>query len=45
MGPGFRRDDEIGKQENTMLEIDNLHVKLADEDRAIINGLSLSVKA
>jgi len=27
-----------------MLDIDNLHVKLADEDRAIINGLSLSVK-
>ena len=27
-----------------MLEIKNLHVKLADEDRAIINGLSLSVK-
>jgi Fe-S cluster assembly ATP-binding protein len=27
-----------------MLEINNLHVKLADEDRAIINGLSLSVK-
>ena len=28
-----------------MLEINNLHVKLADEDRAIINGLTLSVKA
>jgi Fe-S cluster assembly ATP-binding protein len=28
-----------------MLEIKNLHVKLADEDRVIINGLSLSVKA
>ena len=28
-----------------MLDINNLHVKLADEDRAIINGLSLSVKA
>ena len=28
-----------------MLEINNLHVKLADEDRTIINGLSLSVKA
>ncbi len=28
-----------------MLEIKNLHVKLADEDRAIINGLTLSVKA
>jgi len=27
-----------------MLAIENLHVKLADEDRAIINGLSLSVK-
>ncbi len=27
-----------------MLEIKNLHVKLADEDRAIVNGLSLSVK-
>ena len=29
----------------TMLEINNLHVKLADEDRTIINGLTLSVKA
>jgi Fe-S cluster assembly ATP-binding protein len=28
-----------------MLEIDNLHVKLAEEDRAIINGLTLAVKA
>ena len=28
-----------------MLEIKNLHVKLANEDRAIVNGLSLSVKA
>jgi Fe-S cluster assembly ATP-binding protein len=28
-----------------MLEINNLHVKLADEDRVIINGLNLSVKA
>ncbi len=28
-----------------MLEINNLHVKLANEDRAIINGLTLSVKA
>ena len=27
-----------------MLEINNLHVKLANEDRAIVNGLSLSVK-
>jgi Fe-S cluster assembly ATP-binding protein len=27
-----------------LLDINNLHVKLADEDRAIINGLSLSVK-
>ena len=27
-----------------MLEIDNLHVKLADEDRAIINGLTLKVE-
>jgi Fe-S cluster assembly ATP-binding protein len=27
-----------------MLEIKNLHVKLADEDRAIINGLTLTVK-
>jgi len=27
-----------------MLEIKNLHVKLANEDRAIVNGLSLSVK-
>jgi Fe-S cluster assembly ATP-binding protein len=27
-----------------MLEIKNLHVKLADEDRSILNGLSLSVK-
>ncbi len=26
-----------------MLEINNLHVKLAEEDRAIVNGLSLSV--
>ena len=29
----------------SVLEIKNLHVKLADEDRAIINGLTLSVKA
>ena len=28
-----------------MLEIKNLHVKLADEDRMILNGLTLSVKA
>ena len=28
-----------------MLEIKNLHVKLADEDRVIINGLDLTVKA
>jgi Fe-S cluster assembly ATP-binding protein len=28
-----------------MLEINNLHVKLADEDRIILNGISLSVKA
>jgi Fe-S cluster assembly ATP-binding protein len=28
-----------------MLEIKNLHVKLAEEDRAILNGLSLAVKA
>ena len=28
-----------------MLEINNLHVKLADEDRAILNGLTLNVKA
>lgn len=27
-----------------MLEIDNLHVKLADEDRSILNGLTLNVK-
>ena len=27
-----------------MLEIKNLHVKLADEDKTIINGLSLTVK-
>ena len=27
-----------------MLDINNLHVKLEDEDRAIINGLTLSVK-
>ena len=27
-----------------MLEIKNLHVKLADEDRVILNGLTLSVK-
>jgi Fe-S cluster assembly ATP-binding protein len=27
-----------------MLSINNLHVKLADEDRTILNGLSLSVK-
>ena len=27
-----------------MLEIKNLHVKLADEDRVIINGLTLAVK-
>ncbi len=29
---------------NAMLEIDNLHVKLEDEDREIIRGLTLSVK-
>src|SRR5947208_10291673 len=28
-----------------MLEIKNLHVKLADEDRAILNGVSLAIKA
>ena len=28
-----------------MLEINNLHVKLAEEDRTILNGLSLNVKA
>ena len=28
-----------------MLEIKNLHVKLAEEDRAILNGVSLAVKA
>src|SRR6187431_3554442 len=28
-----------------MLEIKNLHVKLADEDRTILNGVSLSLKA
>ena len=28
----------------TMLDITNLHVKLQDEDRTIINGLTLSVK-
>jgi Fe-S cluster assembly ATP-binding protein len=27
-----------------MLEIENLHVKLADEDRTILNGLTLKVK-
>ena len=27
-----------------LLDINNLHVKLADEDRTILNGLSLSVK-
>ena len=27
-----------------LLDIDNLHVKLADEDRTILNGLSLAVK-
>ena len=27
-----------------LLDIDNLHVKLADEDRTILNGLTLSVK-
>jgi Fe-S cluster assembly ATP-binding protein len=27
-----------------MLDIDNLHVKLADEDRTILNGLTLHVK-
>jgi Fe-S cluster assembly ATP-binding protein len=30
---------------NKMLEIKNLHVKLADEDRTILNGLSLAVRA
>jgi Fe-S cluster assembly ATP-binding protein len=30
--------------EAPMLEIKNLHVKLADEDRTILNGVSLSVK-
>jgi Fe-S cluster assembly ATP-binding protein len=41
---GFRRNDELRRKLN-MLEIKNLHVKLADEDRVIINGLNLSVKA
>ncbi len=27
-----------------LLEIDNLNVKLGDEDRAIFNGLTLAVK-
>ncbi len=31
-------------QKEKMLEIKNLHVKLADEDRVILNGLTLSVK-
>src|SRR5687767_839724 len=31
--------------EMSMLDINDLHVKLAEEDRAIINGLSLSVEA
>ena len=31
-------------QKEKMLEINNLHVKLADEDRVILNGLTLSVK-
>src|SRR5258708_818704 len=30
-------------QRNRMLSIENLHVKLADEDREIIRGLTLSV--
>jgi len=28
----------------SLLNIDNLHVKLEDEDREILRGLSLSVK-
>src|SRR5689334_13396339 len=28
-----------------MLEVNNLHVKLAEEDRTILNGLTLDVKA
>jgi Fe-S cluster assembly ATP-binding protein len=28
-----------------MLEVKNLHARIADEDRAILNGISLSVKA
>jgi Fe-S cluster assembly ATP-binding protein len=34
----------VNPEAQNMLEIDNLHVKLADEDRTIINGLSLTVK-
>jgi Fe-S cluster assembly ATP-binding protein len=37
--------DQRKTKKVNMLEIDNLHVKLADEDRAIINGLTLAVKA
>jgi Fe-S cluster assembly ATP-binding protein len=36
--------DELNKF-SAVLEIKNLHVKLADEDRVIINGLNLTVKA
>ena len=36
--------DELRKIQ-VMLEIKNLHVKLEDEDRVILNGLTLSVKA
>jgi Fe-S cluster assembly ATP-binding protein len=38
-------DNKVKNQVATMLEIKNLHVKLADEDRVIINGLNLTVKA
>jgi Fe-S cluster assembly ATP-binding protein len=34
-----------GKQEDDMLEIKNLHVKLEDEDKAILKGVDLSVEA
>ncbi len=43
--PGQGQLSPQAEQGLKMLEIKNLHVKLADEDRVILNGLTLSVKA
>ena len=37
--------DKVLIERNKMLEIKNLHVRIADDDAEIIKGLNLSVKA